>query len=188
MQKFKEFIYATPTLKEMLENYTNNLKTDFKMSTSACLPIFTLNVNGPYAPNKRHRWLIEWKDTTHLYDAYQRPTSELNIHKDWKWEVEKDISCRWKRQATGIVMLIGGKQLLNQSRGLNTPFTSAADYPEKKISVRQEWPEMAQQPDGLSGYTQDIPSQISRTHSFQVCRETSSRQITRLTTKQGSTN
>lgn len=55
MQKFKEFIYATPTLKEMLENYTNNLKTDFKMSTSACLPIFTLNVNGPYAPNKRHR-------------------------------------------------------------------------------------------------------------------------------------
>ena len=44
--------------------------------------IITLNVNGLNAPNKRHRLLNGYKNKTHIYAVYKRPTSDLGTHTD----------------------------------------------------------------------------------------------------------
>ena len=34
-------------------------------------------------------WLNGYKNKTCIYDAYKRPTSDLQTHTDWKWGDEK---------------------------------------------------------------------------------------------------
>ena len=43
--------------------------------------ITTLNVNGLNDPNKRHR-MNRYKNKTHIYAVYMRPTSDLGTHTD----------------------------------------------------------------------------------------------------------
>ena len=31
-------------------------------------------------------WLNGYKNKTHLYAVYKKPTSDLKTHTDWKWE------------------------------------------------------------------------------------------------------
>ena len=34
-------------------------------------------------------WLNGYKNKTHVYAVYKKPTSDLKTHIDWKWEDEK---------------------------------------------------------------------------------------------------
>ena len=37
-------------------------------------------------------WLNEYKNKTHTYAVYKKPTSDLKTHIDWKWEDGKTYS------------------------------------------------------------------------------------------------
>ena len=50
-----------------------------------------LNVNGLNAP-KDTDWLNGYKNKTHIYAVYKKPTSDLKTHIDWKWEDGKIYS------------------------------------------------------------------------------------------------
>ena len=51
------------------------------MAIGTCISVVTLNVNGLNAPTKRH-WLNGYKNKTHIYAVYKKPTSDLKIHVD----------------------------------------------------------------------------------------------------------
>ena len=34
-------------------------------------------------------WLNENKNKTHIYAVYKKPTSDIKIHIDWRWEYRK---------------------------------------------------------------------------------------------------
>ena len=53
-----------------------------KMAIGTYISIITLNVNGLNAPIKRHRWLNPYKNKTHIYAVYKKPTSDLKTHID----------------------------------------------------------------------------------------------------------
>ena len=57
------------------------------MATRTYISVITLNVNGLNAPTKRHR-LAEWiqKQDPYMYAVFERPTSLLGTHTNWKWE------------------------------------------------------------------------------------------------------
>ena len=46
------------------------------------ISIITLNGNGLNAPTKRHRLADGYKNKTHIYAAYKRPTSDLGTDTD----------------------------------------------------------------------------------------------------------
>ena len=46
------------------------------------ISIITLNVNGLNALTKRYRLLSGYKNKTHIYAVYKRPTSDLGTHTD----------------------------------------------------------------------------------------------------------
>ena len=62
------------------------------MATGKCIAIITLNVNGLSAPTQRHNQLNGFKNKTHRYAVYKKPTSDLKTHIDWKWEDGKIYS------------------------------------------------------------------------------------------------
>ena len=41
-------------------------------------------------------WLNGYKNKTHNYAVYKKPTSDLKTHLDWKWKDGKHISCKWE--------------------------------------------------------------------------------------------
>ena len=51
------------------------------MSIGIYTSIITFNINRLNAPTKRYR-LTGYKNKTHIYAAYKRPTSDLETHKD----------------------------------------------------------------------------------------------------------
>ena len=59
------------------------------MVTGTYISIITLNVNGLNAPTKR---LNGYKNKSHIYAVYKKPTSDLKIYIDWKWEDGKIYS------------------------------------------------------------------------------------------------
>ena len=62
------------------------------MAIGTYISIITLNVNGLNATTIRHRLLNGYKNMTHIYAVYKKPTSDLKIHIDWKWEDGKIYS------------------------------------------------------------------------------------------------
>ena len=62
---------------------TNQLQTIKKMAIGTYISIITLNVNGLNAPIKRHRWLNPYKNKTHIYAVYKKPTSDSQV-RGWK--------------------------------------------------------------------------------------------------------
>ena len=52
------------------------------MITGTYISITTLNVNGLNAPTKDLDWLNRYKNKTHIYAVYKRPTSDLGTHTD----------------------------------------------------------------------------------------------------------
>ena len=51
------------------------------MPIGTYVSIITINVSGLNAPTKRYR-LNGYKNKTHIYAAYRRPTSDLETHTD----------------------------------------------------------------------------------------------------------
>ena len=52
------------------------------MVVGTYISIITLNVNGLNAPTKRHRLVNVYKNKTHIYAVYKKPTSDLKTHID----------------------------------------------------------------------------------------------------------
>ena len=52
------------------------------MAIGTYISIITLNVNGLNAPTKGTDWLNGYKNKTHIYAVYKKPTSDLKIHTD----------------------------------------------------------------------------------------------------------
>ena len=74
------------------------------MAVGTYISIITLDVNGLNAPTKRHRlaeWIQKWDPYLYIYAIYKKPTSDLEMHVDWKWENGKIYS-----------MQMGGKRKL----------------------------------------------------------------------------
>ena len=51
------------------------------MAIGTYISIITLNVNGSNAPNYTG-WLNGYKNKTHIYYVYKKPTSDLKTHTD----------------------------------------------------------------------------------------------------------
>ena len=54
-------------------------------------------------------YLNRYKNKTHIYAIYRRPTSDLEAHTDQKLEGGKDSPCKWKSKETGVTILISIK-------------------------------------------------------------------------------
>ena len=68
---------------EKKRTYKNKLKTIKKMVIGTYISIITLNVNGLNAPTKKDTGLLNrYKNKTHIYAVYKRPTSDLGTHTD----------------------------------------------------------------------------------------------------------
>ena len=52
------------------------------MAIGAHISIIALNVNGLNAPTKRQDWLNGYKNKTHKYAVYKKPTSDVKTHID----------------------------------------------------------------------------------------------------------
>ena len=62
------------------------------MAIGTYISTIPLNVNGLNAPTKRHR-LAEWTQKQDpIYAVYNKPTSDLKTHINWKWEDGKIYS------------------------------------------------------------------------------------------------
>ena len=60
----------------------NKPKTIKKMVIGTYISIITINVNGLNAPTKDTGLLNGYKNKTHIYAVYKRPTSDLGTHTD----------------------------------------------------------------------------------------------------------
>ena len=83
------------------------------MATGTYISIITLNVNGLNALIKRYR-LAEWiqKQDPFICAVYEKPTSDLKTHIDWKWEDGKIYS-----------MQMGSKRKLEEQSSYQTKYT-----------------------------------------------------------------
>ena len=54
---------------------------------------------------KDRDWLNDYKNKTHLYAVYQKPTSDLKTHIDWKWEDGKNIFHANGKQKKAVVAI-----------------------------------------------------------------------------------
>ena len=52
------------------------------MAVITYVSVITLNVNGLNAPTKDTHWLNGYKNKTHIYAVYKKPTSDLKTHID----------------------------------------------------------------------------------------------------------
>ena len=64
------------------KTYKNKLQTIKKMVIATYISIITLNVNGIMLQPKDTDWLNGYKNKTHVYTVYKRPTSDLGTHTD----------------------------------------------------------------------------------------------------------
>ena len=69
-------------------------------------------------------WLNGYKNKTHIYAVYKKPTSGLQTHIDWKWEDGKIYSMEMgSKKKAGVAILISDK----------------TDLKIKKITRNEEW-------------------------------------------------
>ena len=55
-------------------------------------------------------WLNGYKNKTHIYAVYKKPTSNLKTHIDWKWEDGKiHPNANGKQKNDGVAILISDK-------------------------------------------------------------------------------
>ena len=58
----------------------------------------------------KHTGLLNgYKNKTHTYAVYKRPTSDLGTHETESEGMEKDIPCKWKPKKAGVAILISDK-------------------------------------------------------------------------------
>ena len=93
-QKLREFSTTKPALRQMLKDlygqeiqakekiYKIRPQTIKKMAVVTYISIIALNVNGLMLQPKDTDWLNGYKNKTHVYAIYKRPTSDLGTHTD----------------------------------------------------------------------------------------------------------
>ena len=54
-------------------------------------------------------WLNEYKNKTHIYAVYKKPTTDWKTHIDWKWEDGKYIHANRKQNKAGAATFISDK-------------------------------------------------------------------------------
>ena len=58
-------------------------------------------------------WLNGYKNKTHIYVVYKKPTSDLKTHIDWKWEdrkiYSKNILANVKQKNARVAIFISDK-------------------------------------------------------------------------------
>ena len=54
-------------------------------------------------------WLNGYKNKTHIYAVYKKPTSDLKTRIDWKWEDEKIFHGSESQKKAGVAILISDK-------------------------------------------------------------------------------
>ena len=55
-------------------------------------------------------WLNGYKNKTHIYAVYKKPTSDLKAHIDWKWEDGKIYFMQMGNESkAGVAVLISDK-------------------------------------------------------------------------------
>ena len=55
-------------------------------------------------------WLNGYKNKTLIYAVYERPTSNLGTHTDWKWRAGKSYFTQMEtKNKAGVVILISDK-------------------------------------------------------------------------------
>ena len=69
-------------IQEKKKIYKIKHQTINKMAIGTYISIITLNVNGLNATTIRHRLLNGYKNMTHIYAVYKKPTSDLKTHID----------------------------------------------------------------------------------------------------------
>ena len=58
-------------------------------------------------PPKATDWLNGYKNKTHIYAVYKRPTSDLRTHTDWKWGDGKRYTiANANQKKSGVAILI----------------------------------------------------------------------------------
>ena len=67
---------------EKEKDLQNQPETIKKMEIGTYISIIILNVNGLNAPTKDTDWLNRYKNKTHIYVVYKKPTSDLKTHID----------------------------------------------------------------------------------------------------------
>ena len=68
-------------IQEKKKDLQNQPQTIKNMVIETYISIITLNVNGLNAP-KDTNWLNGYKNKTHIYAVYKKPTSDLKTHID----------------------------------------------------------------------------------------------------------
>ena len=64
---------------------------------------------------KETDWPNGYKNKTHIYAVYKRPTSDLKTNIDWKWEAEKNtFHANRNEKKAGVAILIWDKCVLNK--------------------------------------------------------------------------
>ena len=69
-------------IQEKKKDLQSQPQTIKKMAIGTYISIITLNVNVLNAPTKRHSWLNGYKNKTHIYAVYKKPTSDLETYID----------------------------------------------------------------------------------------------------------
>ena len=69
-------------IQEKQKDLQNQPQTIKKMAKGTYVSIITLNVNGLMLQAKDTDWLNGYKNKTHKYAVYKKPTSDLKTHKD----------------------------------------------------------------------------------------------------------
>ena len=54
-------------------------------------------------------WLNGYKNKTHIYAVYKKPTSDLKTHIDWKWGWKNIFHANGKQKKTGVAILMSDK-------------------------------------------------------------------------------
>ena len=54
-------------------------------------------------------WLNGYKNKTHLYAAYKKPTSDLGTCTDWKWGDGKIFHANGNQKKAGVAILISDR-------------------------------------------------------------------------------
>ena len=67
-------------IQEKKKIYKSKPQAIKKMVIGTYISIITLNVNGLNAPTKGTDWLNGYKNKTHIYAVYKKPTSNLGTH------------------------------------------------------------------------------------------------------------
>ena len=54
-------------------------------------------------------WLNGYKNKTHIFAVYKKPTSDLKTHMTESERMEKYIPCKWEAKEAGVAILISDK-------------------------------------------------------------------------------